>query len=192
MLLLLSLVDRYRYTLFLAIVFRKRWITPPSILFLALVIGFLILLYFARNDADWGFFSSFFYKPFFLHEKDKGGSQGGGGLRCWMLCSSISMLCVGATGIFASGKKCFSSTHALISSVHQTFFVSICSHFLLLHFCSFHGSTYHIHMESANQTEQKKIIPTETRDQSFYLIYFIKHFIICRPVAMHGYYASIM
>jgi hypothetical protein len=121
MLLLLSLIDIYRYTLFLAVVFRKRWITPPSILFLALVIGFLILLCFARNNADWGFFSSFFYKPFFLHEEDKGGSQGGGGLRCWMLWSSIPMLCVGAAGIFASGKKCFSSIHALISFVHRTF-----------------------------------------------------------------------
>jgi hypothetical protein len=169
MLLLLSLVDRYRYALFLAIVFRKRWITPPSTLFLALVIGFLILLCFARNDSEWGFFSSFFYKPFFLHEKYKGGSQGGGGLRCWMLCSSIPMLCVDAAGIFASGKKS-ASTHALISSVHQTFFVSICSHFLLLHFCSFYGSTYHIHMESANQTEhqsKKNLFPLKLETKVF-------------------------
>jgi hypothetical protein len=136
---------------------------PPSILF-------LILLWFATKRRRLRVLLLLFYKPFFLHEKDKGGSQGGGGLKCWMLCSSIPMLYVGAAGIFVSGKKCFSSTHALISSVHQTFFVSIYSHFLLLHFCSFHGSTYHIYMESANQTEhqsKKKLFPLKLETKVF-------------------------
>jgi hypothetical protein len=45
---------------------------PVSILFLAVVIGFSILLFFPINGADWGFFP-FFLESFFLHEMTREG-----------------------------------------------------------------------------------------------------------------------
>jgi hypothetical protein len=42
-----------------------------------------------------------------------------------------------------------------LSCISLIFLISTCSHFLLLHFSMFHGSTYHINIESANRTKHE-------------------------------------
>jgi hypothetical protein len=108
--------------------------------------------------------SSSFLESFFLHENDKGE------VADWHVGRyvQVSHALYRRNRYFSLRKEGAWAQHMLLflPCISLIFLVSTCSHFLLLHFCIFHGSTYHINIESVNRTKHESGVNGKIKNMS--------------------------